>query len=60
VSNTDPHKWLESHLHGGALRSGKSNTNGNASSNRDTHRYRSADSEPDTYSSCRTDKYFSS
>jgi hypothetical protein len=36
VSNTGAHKWLESHLRGGALRSGKSNTNRNASSNRDT------------------------
>jgi hypothetical protein len=41
------------------LRSGKSNTNGNASSNRDAHRYPIADSEPDTYSSCRTDTYSS-
>jgi hypothetical protein len=41
------------------LRSGKSNTNRNASSNRDTHRYHIADSEPDTYSSCRTDRYSS-
>ena len=37
------------------MRSGKSN----ASSNRDTHRYHIADSEPDTYSSCRTDRYSS-
>jgi hypothetical protein len=43
VSNTDAHKWLESHLHGGALRSGKSNTNGNTFSNRDTHSYGNAD-----------------
>jgi hypothetical protein len=41
------------------LRSGKSNTNRNASSNRDTHRYRNVDSDPDTYSSCRTDRYSS-
>ena len=39
--------------------SGKSNTNGNTSSKRDSHRYRNADSEPDTYSSCRTDTYSS-
>ena len=41
------------------MRSGKSNTNGNASSKRDSHRYRNADSEPDTYSSCRPDRYSS-
>jgi hypothetical protein len=47
------------------LRSGKSNTNGNASSKRDTqcnanrYVYCHTASEPDTYSTCRTDKYFS-
>jgi hypothetical protein len=41
VSNTDAHKWLESHLHGGALRSGKSNTN--TFSNRDANPYGNAD-----------------
>jgi len=59
VSNTGAHQWLEGHLLVGALRSGKSNTNGNASSKRDAHRYRNADSEPDTYGSCRTDTYSS-
>jgi hypothetical protein len=41
------------------LRSGKSNTNGNASSKRDANRDADADSEPDTYSSCKTDTYSS-
>ena len=39
VSNSDAHKWLESHLRGGALRSGKSNCNVNTSSNRDIYPY---------------------
>jgi hypothetical protein len=47
VSNTDAHKPFESHLHGGALRCGKSNTNRNASSNRDAHPYVNADSFAD-------------
>ena len=41
------------------MRSGKSNTNGNASSKRDANRDADADSEPDTYSSCKTDTYSS-
>ena len=53
VSNTDAHKWLESHLRGGALRSGKSNTNGNASSECDTHRYGNADCFTDCNDLCR-------
>ena len=47
VSNTDAHKRLESYLHGGALRRGKSNSHGHTAI------------EPDTYGSCRTDKYSS-
>jgi hypothetical protein len=59
VSNTDAHKWLESHLRRGALRSGKSNTNGNTACNRDANPYGNADSKSDTYSSCRADRYSS-
>ena len=59
MSNADAHQWLESHLRDCALRSGKSNTNGNTSSKRDANRDADADSEPDTYSSCKTDTYSS-
>ena len=41
---------------GGGAGGGNRLGGGNASSQRDTHRYRTADSEPDAYSSCRTDR----
>jgi hypothetical protein len=37
VPNTGAYQWLESQLRDCALRSGKSHTNRNASSNRDAH-----------------------
>jgi len=45
---TPPSQMLESHLHGGALRSGKSNTNGDTDTNRNTHGNTHIDSESHT------------
>ena len=58
MSNTDAHKWLESHLRGGALRSGKSNTNGDAASNRyanaNRYVYCNADGHTETFTDAET------
>ena len=59
MSNTDAHKWLESHLHGGALRSGKSNTNRDSSiapahANSNRYVYCDADGHTETFTDAET------